>query len=204
MKREFLEQYGLDKEAVDAIMDENGKDINNVRNQLESVQADLDKANATVKKLQENNQDNEELQTEVENLKTQLAATEAERKEALKTAQLRQALTEHGAKDIDYAIFRLGEVEVNDDGTIPDLENRVKQLRDDIPQHFEPVEDPEADAAEQETPPAPGTPGAPGYTVLDTKLKNGQTGGITAESIMAIENNEERQKAIKEHKHLFR
>lgn len=204
MKREFLEQYGLEKEAVDAIMDENGKDINNVRNQLESVQADLDKANATVKKLQENNQDNEELQTEVENLKTQLAATEAERKEALKTAQLRQALTEHGAKDIDYAIFRLGEVEVNDDGTIPDLENRVKQLRDDIPQHFAPVEDPEADAAEQETPPAPGTPGAPGYTVLDTKLKNGQTGGITAESIMAIEDNEERQKAIKEHKHLFR
>ncbi|WKY44461.1 phage scaffolding protein [Eubacteriaceae bacterium ES2] len=56
MKREFLEGLGLEKEAIDKIMDENGKDIENqklatskVSDELEGVKKQLEDANKAIK-----------------------------------------------------------------------------------------------------------------------------------------------------------
>ena len=49
MKREFLEKLGLEKDVIDQIMDENGKDINKANGKLELVQKQLDEANNTIK-----------------------------------------------------------------------------------------------------------------------------------------------------------
>ena len=41
MKREFLESLGLEKDAIDQIMAENGKDITREKNKADAVQMQL-------------------------------------------------------------------------------------------------------------------------------------------------------------------
>nr|WP_308742096.1 phage scaffolding protein [uncultured Anaerocolumna sp.] len=52
MKRKFLEDLGLEKKDIDAIMEINGQDIENAKGELTKVQADLDTANKTIETLQ--------------------------------------------------------------------------------------------------------------------------------------------------------
>ena len=49
MKREFLEGLGLEKDVIDQIMAENGKDINREKNRADNVQTQLDEAKNTLK-----------------------------------------------------------------------------------------------------------------------------------------------------------
>ena len=48
MKRNFLEDLGLEKEVVDKIMAENGKDIENAKANYDELKAELKTANATI------------------------------------------------------------------------------------------------------------------------------------------------------------
>lgn len=43
MKREFLEGLGIEKETIDKIMDENGKDIESAKGEVKTIEADRDK-----------------------------------------------------------------------------------------------------------------------------------------------------------------
>ncbi|WP_053983422.1 phage scaffolding protein [Niameybacter massiliensis] len=72
MKREWLKDLGLEVSIIDKIMDENGKDVNKVKGELESikgVKADLETqlatANTTITELKASNTSNQELQTKV-------------------------------------------------------------------------------------------------------------------------------------------
>lgn len=53
MKREFLQDFGLDKDAIDKIMAENGRDIEAQKTIIGSKETELNTANKTIKDLQD-------------------------------------------------------------------------------------------------------------------------------------------------------
>lgn len=79
MERKFLEGLGLEKDAIDKIMSENGKDIKKEKDKSDEFERDfkdadsqLKQANDTIKDLKKNNVDNEELQKKVNQYETDI------------------------------------------------------------------------------------------------------------------------------------
>lgn len=125
----------------------------------------LKEANNTINQLKQNNQSNEDLQKKIQDYETKIKDLEKETAETKKTFALKEALTKAGATDVDYMLFKLGDVEVDKDGTIKDLENKVKALKEANPTFFETKTD---DNQQQQQQPAGG------YQVIDNKLDNGK------------------------------
>ena len=99
MKREFLEKLGLDKEAIDAIMAEHGRTVNDINLRvatLEQSETDLkgqlDDRDKDLKKLQDDNKDNEDLKGQITKLQGDYETLENESKEKLVTVQRKHAL----------------------------------------------------------------------------------------------------------------
>lgn len=126
----------------------------------------LDEANKTITQLKENNKSNEDLQQKIKDYETKIENLEKEAAETKKTFALKEALTQAGAKDVDYMIFKLGEVEMDKDGNIKELDNKIKALKESNPSFFETKPD-ESQQHQQQ-------PGAPGYKVIDNKLEQGK------------------------------
>lgn len=99
------------------------------KDQYNSVADNLKTANDTLEKLQKEHKDTKALQDQIEEYK-QKAATAAE--ELTKTRNesiLREALREAGASDIDYALFKIGELDTDSDGNIKDVADKVKEFK---------------------------------------------------------------------------
>ena len=122
---------------------------------------ELRTANETLTGLQKSNKDNEELQTKISEYETKMQQLETERAEERKTFTIKEALTKAGVADVDYMMFKLGQLETDKDGNVVDLDNKVKALQEANPTFFKPAD------------PAPGQPPAPGYKVIDNKLPTG-------------------------------
>ena len=123
---------------------------------------ELKTANETLTTLQKNNKDNEELQTKISEYETKMQQLESERAEERKTFTIKEALTKAGVADVDYMMFKLGQLETDKDGNVIDLDNKVKALQEANPTFFS-------------TQPAgvPAGQQAPGYKVIDNKLQGG-------------------------------
>lgn len=76
MERSFLEAFGLEKEQIDQIMTENGKDINRERQKADTLKTQLDEAKNTLKTFEGVNVT--ELQGKVAQLTADLTAKETE------------------------------------------------------------------------------------------------------------------------------
>ena len=76
MERSFLEAFGLEKEQIDQIMNENGKDINREKQKADTLKTQLDEAKNTLKGFEGVNVT--ELQGKVAQLTADLTAKEAE------------------------------------------------------------------------------------------------------------------------------
>ncbi|MFA9413285.1 phage scaffolding protein [Streptococcus sp. E29BA] len=101
-------------------------------------QADkLKAANETLETLKKSNKDNESLQAELKSYKEKVVQLETEAKETAKKQSIKDALTAAKATDVDYLMYKLGEVEVGEDGQIKDLDNKIKDLQANLPQFFE-------------------------------------------------------------------
>lgn len=128
---------------------------------------DLKEANLLVENLKKDNADVEGLQKQIEDYEGKIESLQTERLEERKTYTLKEKLKEAGAKDIDYMMFKLGEVEVDEDGNIKDLDNRIKSLQEENSTHFDIADDVEqtddAQAVDNK-----------GYEVLDNKLEDGK------------------------------
>ncbi len=77
MKRDFLESLGIDAEAIDKIMAENGKDIEGVKAKFadhEEIKKQLEAANATLEKFK----DYDQTKAEVEKYKAELKKSQEE------------------------------------------------------------------------------------------------------------------------------
>lgn len=82
MKREFLEALGLEKDVIDKIMTENGKDINAAKGDLDTVKTELATAQETIKARDKQLKDLEKSTGDNEDLKKQIAELQKTNKEA--------------------------------------------------------------------------------------------------------------------------
>lgn len=105
MKRKFLEDLGLEKEAIDKIMAENGTDIEaektKAKEQVDNLQGQLDTVNESLKKFE--GVDIEKLKGEISTLQTTLQTKETEFQNQLAdrdfNLQLESAINSVGAKN---------------------------------------------------------------------------------------------------------
>ena len=133
---------------------------------------ELKTANETLTTLQKNNKDNEELQTKISEYETKMQQLESERAEERKTFVVKEALTKAGVADVDYMMFKLGQLETDKDGIVVDLDNKVKALQEANPTFFKPAD------------PAQGQQPAPnGFKVIDNKLDSGKQGETQPKSL---------------------
>lgn len=165
LDKHVKEDGTLDK---DAAMDDIKKEfpINAVPKTVYNQTAeDLKAANKLVDDLNKTNKDAEGLQEKISEYKQQVALLEAERAEERKTYAVKEALQGAGGKDIDYLMFKLGDLELDKDGKVKDLDNKIKSLKEATPSFFE---------SKEATPPADNK----GYQVIDTKLDQGKQATI--------------------------
>jgi len=90
MERKFLEDLGLEKDAIDKIMAENGKDIEAEKAKIKAETEKLTKANETIKALQETVKKFDGV--DVEKLKQDLADAETKYNAELSATKLNNAL----------------------------------------------------------------------------------------------------------------
>lgn len=112
MERSFLEGLGLEKDTIDQIMTENGKDINREKSKADTLKTQLDEAKNTLKGFEGVNVT--ELQGKVAQLTADLTAKEAEYQgkiaamefdavidEAIRSSKARNAKAVRALLDID-------------------------------------------------------------------------------------------------------
>lgn len=146
MKRKFLEDLGLTKEQIDSVMAENGKDIEAEKEkaatttaELEDVKKQLKEANSTITDLKKNNTDNETLQNTIKDHENTIATLKADSLKREKEFIVKGALEKAGATDVDYLLYKLGGVdnlEMDSEGKIKDLDNKIKDLQTNNSTHF--------------------------------------------------------------------
>lgn len=131
-----------------------------LKEQKEQLDSDLNTANKLVDDLKKSNKDTEDLQTKIDEYKTQMDQLKADRAEEQKQYAVKEALTKEGVKDIDYMLYKLGEVETDKEGNIVDLDNKVKALKESNPSFFGSDDKPANEPA--------------GYQVVDNGLDEGK------------------------------
>lgn len=85
MERTFLESFGLEKNQIDSILNEHSKDIgkkvneiNSLNAQLEKLQSEVSTANSTITSLKNSNRDNEDLQKKIDEYKNKMTQMQTE------------------------------------------------------------------------------------------------------------------------------
>lgn len=132
--------------------------LNAAKTRTEQLESDLTAANKLVTDLQKSNKGNEELQTKVTDYENKIKTITDERNQEKAIWEAKELL--HDANDIEYALFKLGEIKLDKDGKAIDLESRVKALRESTPAMFK-----VADSVD---------PKAPGYQVNPNPLNPGE------------------------------
>ncbi|HFI0351808.1 TPA: phage scaffolding protein [Streptococcus suis] len=140
MKREFLARLGLPEEAIEQIMAEHGKTVQATQSKLDEAESKLKEANSTLDTLKKSNKDNEELQNELKMYKDKVTQLEAQAKESAKQQTIKDALVNAKATDVDYLMYKLGDVELAEDGSIKDLDSKIKDLQTNHPTFFQATE----------------------------------------------------------------
>ena len=141
MKRKFLEDLGLEKEAIDKIMAENGNDVNAAKADYEALKQQLEAANTQV---QERDSQLEQLKNatgDVEAMKQQIATLQAENKTAkekyeadLKDLKLSAAIkmalgnSAHDA-ELVAGLFDKAKLILSEDGQVTGLEDQLKAIK---------------------------------------------------------------------------
>ena len=139
MNREFLKGLGLEKDAIDKVMAENGKDIEaakqsgeTAKNELETVRSQLDEANKQIEGFKELDVDG--IKKAAEDYKTKFEAETKQHKADMEKLQfdhaLAGALSEAKAKNTKAvsALLELEGLKLKD-GTIIGLEDQLKKLK---------------------------------------------------------------------------
>lgn len=133
MKRSFLEELGLEKDVIDKIMAENGKDVEKVKDALADAEKERDDLKESVadrdKQLEDLKKaagDNEQLQKTIEQL-------QADNKQIKIDAAVEKALTNAKAKNIVAvkALLGLENPELAEDGTVKGLAEKLEAVKKD-------------------------------------------------------------------------
>jgi len=106
------------------------------KDQYNNVSNSLKEANSTIKTLEDKVKDNPDVQKELDTYKTKAEQLETENKQLVINHQVSSALRDAGAKDVEYATFKLGSLELDKNGQVKDLESRIKDLQATLPDYF--------------------------------------------------------------------
>ena len=130
LAKHLKEDGTLDIEAANKEIDSEFPKNAVPKDDFNSKLTELKTANDTINKLQADNKDVETLQTEITGYKSKVADLEAAQELSATRSILEKSLREAGAKDIDYLLYKMGDVEKADDGSIKDLDNKITCLCD--------------------------------------------------------------------------
>lgn len=145
MKRKFLEDLGLTKEQVDSIMNENGKDINEAKGELETFKTELKSAKDTIQErdtqleeLKKSAGDNEDLKKQIETLQTENKTTKEKYETELKDLQISNAIKlaiADKAQDAELlsGLFDKSKLILGEDGKVTGLDEQLKVLQEGKP-----------------------------------------------------------------------
>ncbi len=148
MKREQLKELGLSDQQIESVIGLHGKTVNDINSQLKTAQDEakqyqnqLTETSKTLQSLEEKTKDNPDVQKLLADEKAAREAAEKELSDMRVSTQVKEALTKAGAKDVDYALFKLGQLETNKDGSVKDLDNKIKDLQANLPDYFAATDD---------------------------------------------------------------
>ena len=157
MNRDFLKQVfskleNVDeatmKEIMDAIMDENGKGINESKSKIDDLTSQLglatkekDEANKLIEELKKSNQGNEELQGKIGTYEAQLNELKAENEQLKLDNAIKVELLGAKAKgdDLDYLMFKIKQnndkLSLTENGELKGFD--VEEIKTAYPSNFE-------------------------------------------------------------------
>lgn len=140
MTRDFLKEFGLDKEQIDKICAEHSKDIGDKLNRITELETELNgvkekltTANSSLDTLKKNNKDNEALQTEISNYKNQIKElNEKYTQSQIKNFALRQ-FEKAGAIDAELMLHTidLTKASIDSNGNIIGVTDQVNAIVND-------------------------------------------------------------------------
>ncbi|MCD7966881.1 MAG: phage scaffolding protein [Clostridiaceae bacterium] len=141
MKRKFLEDLGLEKEAIDKIMAENGNDVNATKADYDSMKQERDTMAAQVAERDKQLEALKNSTGDIEALKQQIITLQADNqaakekydadmKELKLSTAIKLALGE-SAQDSDLVagLFDKSKLILSDDGKVTGLEEQLKALK---------------------------------------------------------------------------
>ena len=108
---------------------------------LDGKTTELDTANTLIADLKKGTKDSEELQGKISGYESQVAQLQEENKQIKLESEIKVALLEAKATDIDYLTFKLKEkgeaLEIGEDGKIKGIDEKITGLKTQFPSHFE-------------------------------------------------------------------
>lgn len=145
MKREFLTELGLEKEAIDKIMAEYGKDINAEKEKLTALEKEknaltenLQAANATIDGFKAKDLDVEKVQKLATEWQKKYEAAEQAREQQERNTVLMQALDKTNTLDADLLKSCIDmDALVYKDGKYIGLDEQLESIKENKPYLFE-------------------------------------------------------------------
>lgn len=134
MTRKFLENLGLEKDVIDEIMSQNGKDIENAKGDITSVTSERDSLKKDVEERDKQIETLKKSAGDNEDLKKQIEALQAENKATKLNSAIEKALTAANARNVTAvkALLKdLDKAELSDDGSVKGLDEQIKALQKD-------------------------------------------------------------------------
>jgi len=150
---EILKSKGLDDQQIAEIIGEmkqnkiftageENLDIRygKLKTENDTLKNQYDEASKLIENLQKQTKDNESLQNQINEWKSKAEQYQKDMIEIQKESAIKIALLEAKATDIDYLTYKFkqkGEIELDENGKIKGLDNKIAGLKAQFPNHFE-------------------------------------------------------------------
>ena len=143
MKREFLKELGLEKEVIDKILDENGRDIEAEKSKvmekekvIDNLNKTLEEANSTIKSYKD--MDIEKIKQNASEWESKYNTAMQEKTDIINNSRLEKALKNYDALDNDLILKILDREKLSfeDAKEIKGFDESIKSLKETHPTLF--------------------------------------------------------------------
>lgn len=150
MKRDFLKELGLEDEAIDKVMAENGKDIENAKatkkdleDKIEMLETQIKEKDSKIDELAKSSDDAESLKTKIQELQEANKKQAADFEQAKLDSAVELALVNSKAKNIKAvkSLLELADAKLVD-GKVKGLDDQIKKLQESDSYLFEVAQKP--------------------------------------------------------------
>lgn len=111
-----------------------------LKTDFENLTAQHNESTTLIEQLQKDNAGNAELQSKIADYQTQITDLQDQLKSAQIESEVKVALLEAKASDIDYMIYKLkekGDLEIDDKGNVKGIADKIAGLKTQFPNQFE-------------------------------------------------------------------